>query len=158
MAMTTGERAKQEADAFKARAWFRDLANEVFGMGEYKDTSGKPLKMRYSLRDDRIHMQEDKRKAERIKRCGTAWSDVTTLEWVCLCDRNHRERDEAIDMMDMLIKQTPDIFNRFDEPENGQRFSHAEVSNAALGVFVTENSLNESGCAPCFLKTSLDME
>ncbi len=156
MTATTGERAKQEADAFKARAWFRDLANEIFGMGEYRETTGRPLKMRYTLRDQRIQLQEDRHKAERTKRCGTAWSDVTTLEWVCLCDRHHHEKDELSDMMDMLIKQTPDIFNRFDEPEKGSRFSHADISTASLGAFVTE--INEGAGEFHGLKPYPDME
>jgi hypothetical protein len=145
MTKTTGERAKQEADAFKARAWFRDLANSMFGAGEYKDTAGKPLKMRHELRDQRVQVQEKKHQSERVRKCGTVWADVHSMEWVHVCDRDAKGRDVVSDMMEMLMRQTPDIFNRYDEPEKAQRFAHSDVSAASLGAFKIGKNADEWG-------------
>ena len=155
MTTTMSERAKQEADAFKARAWFRDMASEVFGTGEYKESNGKPLKMRYNLRDQRIIMQEEKHKAQAVQKCGTLWSDVTTWEWVGVCSHHHG-RDEITDMMDMLIKQTPDIFSQYDEANSAPRFAHGDVSTALLGRFFTDNTVGE--VAPNLFKAAPDIE
>jgi hypothetical protein len=144
MAATVEERAKQEAGAWKARAWFRDMAAQVFGTGEYKEASGKPLKMRHELRDKRLDTCEKKRKSERIKQCGTLWSDVHSIEWVTTCDREARGRDEISDMVDMLMRQTPDLYNRFDELTHDIRFDHADVSYAALGAFKLDKCLEKT--------------
>jgi hypothetical protein len=143
MATTVEERAKQEASAWKARAWFRDMTCQLFGTGEYKEMTGKPLKMRHELRDKRTETWEINRKHDRVKQCGTMWSDVHAIEWVGTCERDHRSRDEISDMVDVLMRQTPDLFNRFDESSKDTSFAHADVSLAALGAFRLDKSFEK---------------
>jgi hypothetical protein len=144
MATTVEERAKQEAGAWKARAWFRDTAMQMFGAGEYRESTGKPLKMRHELRDKRAESGEQKRKSDRVKQCGTVWSDVHHMEWVTLCERDGRGRDEISEMVDMLMRQTPDLFNRFEEPVKEISFAHADISLATLGAFKLDKTFEKT--------------
>jgi hypothetical protein len=134
MAKTTGDRSKEEANAFKARAWFRDAVSDMFGVGEYREANGKPLKMRHELREMRIEVSQEKRTAQKIRRCGTAWSDVHSVEFIGVCQREERQKQELSDILDVLLKQTPDLFNRFDEPK---QLMSEDVPLHKLGSFKT---------------------
>ena len=136
MAKTTGDRAKEEADARKARGWFRDLEVTVFGTGEYKESTGKLLKMRHEHRENRVELADKNHKKDRIRKCGTVWSDIQSVEFIGVCGHEKMARDEISEMLEMLMRQTPDIFSRYDEPKPFA-FDHADVSAASLGAFKT---------------------
>ena len=137
MATTVGERAKQEAQAQKARAWFRGMESMVYGTGIWHGTDGKKLKMRHELRDSRI------------ERNAHAWAKVESVELLGVC-HSPSLLEELRDMMDMLQRQTPDIFSHFDE-RDATTFEQQHVADAQLGTLKFSDDLwEEKISAPQF--------
>ncbi len=137
MATTVGQRAKQEAEAQKARAWFRGMESMVYGTGIWHGTDGKKLKMRHELRDSRI------------ERSASAWARVDSVELLGVC-HSPSLLEELREMMDVLQRQTPDIFSHYDE-RDPVGFEQQHVADAQLGTLKFSDDLwEEKTHAPQF--------
>ena len=139
MAKTIGERAKQEAQAFKARAWFRGMESMAYGTGEWRGSDGKKLKMRHELREGRTQGHENH--AQRRHSMGSAnqqtldrlgWLRVDSIALIGVYNEEERMA-EIRSMLDVLERQTPDVFDRYDEGDP-QRYAQFDVPDFALGA------------------------
>lgn len=129
MATTIGQRAKQEANAYKARAWFRGMESMVYGTGIWRGTDGKKLKMRHELR------------GHRIEHHATAWATISSVELLGVC-HSPTLLEKIHEMMDMLLRQTPDIFSSH-ETQNDNIFESHHIADAQLGTLQFSQDLWE---------------
>ncbi len=132
MALTTGDVAKQEADALKGRAWFRDMAQRVYGLGEYHNTDGRLSKMRHELRELRTQHVEQQVQ----QRMCHSWLNVDSVALLCRIQLDEQREEEVNTMLETLRSQTPDIFSWYDE----SALPSADVATQQLGSFKTGKS------------------
>lgn len=131
MATTIGERATQEADAAKARGWFRDTTTIARGLGEYYLANGKLHPLRYERREDRVANHGLRHTPS--KQPG-GWSHVDTLVWIGPSPSSASHEQEMEGIMQWLQRQIPDLLT-WHEPEQEQRYPASDVSVSRLGGF-----------------------
>ncbi len=125
MTTTIGERSKQEAEAFKARAWYRDLANMTFGLGEYRTSDGRRDKMRHELREMRA-MRAERKTLPR-------WTHIDSIALLCGVHLGENKEEEINAMLEMLRLQIPDLFSWYEASDG--HYPSADVPTESLGSF-----------------------
>lgn len=136
MAKTVGERSEQEARAFKARAWFRGMESMAYGTGEWRASDGSKLKMRHELREGRTQRYDYAQQSALYY----GWSRVDSVALIGIY-RDEQYSREIHDMLDMLQRQTQDIFDVYDDPKQ-QAFAGCDVPDAQLGTLRTQGEPN----------------